>query len=286
MLKTKLYLQKNPDKNDYVLFIYRLSYLDDMNIYKRFVILLLIILSVSVLAQSKAKLESNRIVMGETLNYKARWGLFTIGSASTRIDKNIHKSGSTICYRIDVEGQTNGLAKLFYLQDKWVSYIDTATFATHKAFRSIREGNYELDEQVFFDQINHKAEVRKMDKNTKLFVLKKKYEISENMRDVVAGFMSVRLIDLSKYSKGEIITIDGFLENEAYKIDVVFEGSEYLKTDSTSILCYKLKPIIPKNKVFNGRRAIDIWFSADKSQTIIRICAKMFIGNILIELQN
>ena len=257
-----------------------------MNIFQRFLILWIIVWPVFGLAQAKLKIESKRVVVGETLNYKATWGFFTIGSASTRIDKNIHKSGSTICYRIDVEGQTNGLAKLFYLQDKWVAYIDTATFATHKAFRRIREGNYELDEQVYFDQINHKAEVKKLDKKTKSFVLKKIYKIPGNMRDVVASFMVVRLIDLSKYSKGETITIDGFLENEVYKIDVVFEGKEYVKKNNTTILCYKLKPILPKNKVFNGQKAVEVWFSADKSQTIIRISAKMFIGNILIELQN
>jgi hypothetical protein len=49
---------------------------------------------------------------------------------------------------------------------------------------------------------------------------------------------------------------------------------------------YKLKPIIPKNKVFRDKNSISIWHSADKNQTIVRITAKMFVGNILVELQS
>ena len=116
-------------------------------------------------------------------------------------------------------------------------------------------------------------------------MLKEIYDTPENIRDVIAGFMVFRLIDLSKFKKGQVFTINGYYEDEGSKIDVVFMGEEYVKTDMGKILCCKMKPIVPKNKVFDGRDAIDVWLSADKSKRIIRIHARMFIGNVQIELQ-
>ena len=256
-----------------------------MNNFHRFFIIGLIILPVFGLAQSKLKLDNKRVVVGETLNYKATWGFFTIGSAITKIDRNLYKVGSTVCYKIDIAGQTNGLAKLFYLRDKWTSYIDTATITTYISFRSIREGTYELDEQIHFDHNNKKAEVKVYEKKSKSFILKKIYDTPENIRDVVAGFMVFRLVDLSKYTKGDAFTINGFYEDEGYNINVIYQGEEYIKTDYGKILCYKVKPLVPKNHVFDGRDAVNVWLSANKSKSIIRIRAKMFVGNVLIDLQ-
>jgi len=247
--------------------------------------LALILLPVFGLAQAKLKLDNKRVVSGETLYYKATWGFLTIGSATTKIDKTLYKVGSNICYKIDIAGQTNGLAKLFYVRDKWTSYIDTASITTHQTYKSIREGRYELDEQVRFDHVNKKAEVKVYDKKSKSFVLKQNYDTPENIRDVIAGFMVFRLVDLSKYKKGQMFTINGFYEDEGYKIDVIFRGEEYIKNGNSKILCYKLEPIVPKNKVFDGKDAVVVWLSADKTKKIIRIHARMFVGNVQIELQ-
>ena len=240
---------------------------------------------VFVLGQTKLKIDSKNVVFGETSTYKASWGFFTIGSAVTKIDRVLYKVGSKVCFKIDITGQTNGLAKLFYVHDKWTSYIDTATITTHKSSRSIREGSYELDEVIHFDHKNKKAEVKVYNKISKSFVLKKLYDTPENIRDVVAGFMVFRLVDLSKYRNGETFTINGFYEDEGYKINVIYLGEETIKTDKGNVLCYKVKPIVPKNHVFNGQDAVNVWLSANKSKTIIRIRVKMFVGNVQIDLQ-
>ena len=235
-------------------------------------------------SESKLKIDAKKVVYGETLNYKATWGIFTIGSACTKIDKTFYRVGSRICFKTDVTGQTNGLAKLFYVRDKWTSYIDTASITTHTSSRSIREGKYELDEQIHFDHRNKKAEVRVFNKKTKTYVLKKLYDTPENIRDVIAGFMVFRLVDLSAYKKGEIFTINGFYEDEGYKINVIYQGIETIKTDQGMMRCYKVKPLVPINHVFNGRDAVSIWLSTNSSTSIIRIRVKMFVGNVQIDL--
>ncbi|MDO9153657.1 MAG: DUF3108 domain-containing protein [Paludibacter sp.] len=250
-----------------------------------YIFLLIFTFPIFIFSQTKLKLNSERVIPGETLHYSAYWEFFNIGSASTVIDHKIYRIGSNICYKIEVQGQTNGLAKLFYVRDKWTAYIDTVSITTHRSHRSIREGKYELDEIAYFDHLKKKATVKVFDKKTKKYELKKVYDTPENIRDVVAGFMVVRLIDLSRYSIGDTIPINGFYEDEGYKINVIYKGIENLNLKSSIIRCHKLKPVLPKNKVFDGQNSIDIWLSADKSQSIIRIKAKMFVGNIVVELK-
>ena len=256
-----------------------------MNIIRRLFLLVLILLPGSGIGQTNFKIDSKSVVFGEVLKYKATWGIFTIGSASTRIDRTLYKIGSTVCFKIDAAGQTNGLAKLFYVHDSWTSYIDTASITTYKSFRSIREGKYELDEQIHFDHNKKKAEVKVYNKKSKSYLLKKIYDTPENIRDVIAGFMVFRLVELSKYKRGESFTINGFYEDEGYKINVLYLGEETIKTDIGNILCYKVKPIVPKNHVFDGRDAVSVWLSADKAKSIVRIKVKMFVGNVWIDIQ-
>ena len=237
------------------------------------------------IANINTGISGKKLITGETLHYKAKWGLLTIGTASTKTDKKLYKIGSKICYKIDLNGKTNGLAKLFYLNDKWTSYIDIQTFTTLKSFRSIHEGGYKLEEIVYFDAANDKARVHEYDFNKKLYVLKTIYLTPVNIRDVVAGFMLIRLIDFTKFSSGDKFSIDGFYKKDGYKIDLNFYGKDYLKTDKGKILCYKINPTVPKSRVFDGLDAVTVWISSDKSQKIVRIKANLVLGEIIIELQ-
>lgn len=235
-------------------------------------------------ANTNYKLNYNRIQPGEKLKYSAQWGFITIGSASTVVDSKIYKIGSHTCYKIDVQGRTNGLASLFYVRNKWSAYVDTSNLLTHKSSRSIREGGYSLDETVEFDHINKKATVRKLDKETNQFKLYKVYDTPENIRDIVAGFLVIRMIEFDNHKKGDIFTINGFYEDEGYSINVVFHGIEKIKLNNKTITAYKVKPIVPKNKVFSGSNSVDVWLSTDNKQQILRIKAKMFVGSFLIDL--
>ena len=242
----------------------------------------------SALAQSSVKYSLNyaRIKPGENVNYTANWGILSIGTASVKVDSRVFRIGNTGCYKIDVQGRTNGLAKLFYVRDSWTSYVDTATIQTHKSSRSIREGSYQLDEQIDFDHINNKASVKTYNKKTKAFELKKIYDTPENIRDVLAGFMVVRMIELNKLKVGDLFTINGFYEDEGYKIDVIYRGIERIKVKNKTIRCYKVNPIMPKNSVFDGKNAVDVWLSNDDKQHIVRVKARMFVGSVVIDQSN
>jgi len=253
---------------------------------KLFLFYLLLISSISVFAShTEYELNYSRIKPGEKLFYTAQWGFLTIGTGSTIVDNKLYKIGSTICYKIDVQGRTNGLAKLFYVCDKWTAYVDSSNILTHKSSRSIREGRYALDEMVDFDHVNKKATVKVFDKTKNQFQLKKVYDTPENIRDIVGGFMVVRMVELKKLKKGSIFSINGFYEDEGYKMDIEYHGLETIKVNNKQVKCHKIKPIVPKNKVFDGKNSIEVWLSNDEKQNIVRIKAKMFVGSVIVDLE-
>ncbi len=252
-----------------------------MNKFRFIVVLLLSICSTWLSGQ--LLIDVHRLLLDETLHYKAKWGFLTIGSATTKSERKLYKIRQNLCCKIQLEGTTNGLARLFYLNDRWMSYIDIQNITTLKGYRKIREGKYKLDELTYFYPEQKKAEIWCLDYQTKKFKFHKVYKTPLNIRDVVAGFMIIRLVDLSKYNKGEHFVIDGFYEDTGYKIDVTMIGMEYVKTERDKVLCYKVKPSVPKNKVFQDVNAVDVWINANKPYQIVCIKARLILGNLWIE---
>ena len=231
---------------------------------------------------SNYKMDYSRIKPGEKYFYTAHWGILTIGSASIVVDSRIYKIDNVPCMKIDVQGRTNGLAKLFYVRDQWTSYVDTSKIFTHKSTRSIREGSYKLDEIVDFDHNKQKAYVKVFNKTLKEFQLKKIYDTPENTRDVIAGFMVVRMINLENFKTGDYFSINGFYEDEGYRMNIQYAGKETIKVNNKQISCHKIRPVLPKNKVFDGQNSVEVWLSNDDKQHIVRVKARMFAGNIII----
>ncbi len=252
---------------------------------KRLVISIsILLLSVVAVLAVQISSDSKKLILNEKLQYKVKWGLLTIGTASASIDRRIYRIGSDLCCKIELKAQTNGIARLFYMNNHWVSYVTLNSITTRKSLRSISEGKYRLEEIVDFNSEKKQASLREYDKSKNKYILKNLYETPERTRDVVAGFMLTRVIDFSTLQNGDRIRIDGFYKKDGYKIDVIYVGKEYLKTAKGKIFCHKIKPIVPKNKVFDGVDAVEVWLTADRNQHIVFARAQLVFGELEMEL--
>ena len=252
---------------------------------KRLVIAIsIILLTVTAVFAVQISTNSKRLILNERLQYKVKWGLLTIGTASASTDRRIYRIGSDLCCKIELKAQINGIARLFYMNNHWVSYVTLNSITTRKSLRSISEGKYRLEEIVDFNSEKKQASLREYDKSKNKYILKNLYETPERTRDVVAGFMLTRVIDFSTLQNGDRIRIDGFYKKDGYKIDVIYVGKEYLKTAKGKIFCHKIKPIVPKNKVFDGVDAVEVWLTADRTQHIVFARAQLVFGELEMEL--
>jgi len=223
--------------------------------------------------------------IGEELTYRVNFGIFTVGSARTKVDKEIVMMRSRPCYKIDGFGATTGMVSWFSkFDDQWGAYVDTSTLITHVSYRKLKEDNYRRDEIVTYDHEKEKAEVKVANKETGVYDNVKTYPIKKNVRDIVGGFMYLRNIDYDSHKKGDTIVVSGFMEDTYYNLKVIYDGKEKIKSNIGKLMCIRIVPIVPDNKLFDGENSITAWFSDDKNRVPVKIQAKMFIGHAGLEL--
>lgn len=222
---------------------------------------------------------------GEEINYRVNFGIFTVGSAITKVDSKLFNIHSRPCYKVDAFGSTSGMVSwITKVNDQWGAYIDTAALVTHVSYRKIREGHYRKDELINFDHQEDKAEVKVMNKETGVYENPKIYDTPDNVRDLVGGFLYLRVIDFDRVHKGDTVSISGFFEDTSYNLRIIYTGKEVINTRVGKIECLKLVPIMPDNKLFDGENSITCWVSNDKNRIPVKIQAKMFIGSTGIEM--
>lgn len=222
--------------------------------------------------------------VGEELEYRAHFGMFTVGKGITRVDKSLHTVNARACYKVDAYGETSDwISWVAKVNDNWGAYIDTATLLTHVAYRKLREGKYTRDEEVLFNHDKRKAEVKVKNRDTGVFE-SKTYDVPVNAKDLVAGFLFLRVIDFTRVAKGDTITISGFLEDASYNLKIIYTGKEVINTKIGKIQCLRLRPVMPKNSMFDGENSVLCWISDDLNRIPVKLQAKMFIGNTGLEL--
>lgn len=222
------------------------------------------------------KLDNKSFSKGEKITYLAHYGFVNAGRATVKMDENIYTRNGRPCYKVDVDGWTVGMFSLGYkVKDKWRSYIDTSAVISQQFYRDISENKYRLEETTYFDHHRHKARVKTL-KNGKN--KDNTFEIPEYAQDLVSGYFYLRTIDFEHMSVGQTFKIDGFFEDKTYDFKIKFKGKETVKTKFGKINAYKLEPIMPDNKLFEGEDAILFYVSADQNRIPLKIRAKMFIG--------
>lgn len=222
---------------------------------------------------------------GEVLHFKMTYGIFTVGKGSARIHPDYFRLNRRDCYKVDVYAKTVGMVDwVADVNDQWGAYIDTAALVPHMFYRRIREGRYKKDEQTYFDHEERKIRVKVADKKTGKFKKPVEYDAPPHVRDMIGGFLYLRTMDLTEMQINDTIVVRGFFEDEFYAMHIVYKGKKAIKTRIGKVRTLVFKPVMPKNKLFDGENSITAYFSDDKNRIPVKIDAEMFIGSAGVEL--
>ncbi len=246
--------------------------------YKYFLLLILLILVGSSFIQLQDQTLNNETFdLGESYDYKVKFGFITIGGADVDVDKKLYLINGKPCYKVNVLGKTAGITDLYKVRNTYRSFIDTAEFLPHRFIYSARENNFKRDQTVNFNQDRHIATQTEDDAS-------KSFNVPSNIHDVISGYYFLRTINYNGLNVGQSITAPVFFDNEHFQMKVKYLGKDRVKTRYGRIKVLKLTPILPKNDLFSGEEAIKIWVSDDKNRVPIRIEANFKIGSISMEL--
>jgi hypothetical protein len=225
---------------------------------------------------------------GEELNYRVSFGFIGIGNARMVIGDSIVSIQNRPSYQVDVYGATSGMVDwVARVNDHWGSYVDTAALLPHQSYRHIREGDYRKDEITVFNHQSGIIKTRTKDQESGIYKSPNVFtsELSQ-VRDMLSGYLYLRTVDFNSFDPGDHFVINGFLEDTFYPLEMVFEGYETIKTRAGKYKAIRLTPLMPEDGIFEGKRSVKIWISADDNRVPLRIEARMFVGRAILELSN
>lgn len=230
-------------------------------------------------------IKNTSFVRGEVIEYRAHYGFVNAAEGKMVIDEGIHHVNGRPCYKIDVYGRSTGMFDMFLrIRDNWGTYLDTASILTHRSYRIIEEGKYRKNEVVDFNPVKDEAKVRTFDKAKKEWRAPEKFEVPDNVQDIVSGYYYIRTLKFDTLNPGDILKVDAFFDKEVYNFKIRFAGREEVKTKLGLIRSVVFSPIMPENSLFKGENSIKIWISDDANKVPLKIKAEMFVGAVEIDI--
>jgi len=250
----------------------------------KYKLLFLFTLIIMTAADNRQLAKNEAFSHGEELTFKVKYLFFNAAEAKMVTNPDIHKINGRPTYKIDVFGKTLSIFKIFYVKDNWGTYLDTARLIPLQSYRHIEEGNYRKHEQVSFDHVKKKANVKLYDRDNKRVEETHSYDIPANAQDLVSGFYQLRTMNLTRLKKGEAITIQGFFDKEIYNLKLIYEGREKVSTKIGNFETFVFSPVMPNNKLFSGEFPIKVWITNDKNKIPVKIKANMVVGALDMEI--
>ncbi len=220
---------------------------------------------------------------GEILEYRLRYGWFTVGKAEVTVDPDDQQFEGQSCYKVDIAGRTAGLVGIFtHVEDSWGAYVNKKTMLPVHAYSDIEEGKYTRNERIYFNQETGDIVVEMTKKGRKRPT--KYYDYGPQIHDLISGYMYLRNTDFRFLNKNDTVRLRAFYDEIYYDMKVLYKGTEMLDTQVGELDAHKVVPIVPENDIFPGTQPITIWVSADDNQLPLKIEADMFFGTAHTEL--
>jgi len=244
------------------------------------------LLLLAALGQAQPMMENKPVSRGEVLKFRLSYGWFTVGRGTFKVSDEYVTRNGVECLKIDVEGRTAGLAGVFSrVDDKWGAVIDKNSFLPYYSYRDLSEGDFDLEEHVYFDYNSNKIRFEQSSKKDKKPRPTKYFDIEEaNVFDMMGGLMHARSIDYRKLKKGDTVRMNAFFDKKFYDFEMTYHGIEMINSKVGEIYCHKVVPIMEKNSVFVGEDAITFWVSADANRLPLKVSANMKFGTAYCEL--
>jgi hypothetical protein len=168
---------------------------------------------------------------------------------------------------------------IFEVRDWTMSYFDKEKVHTLKFEKELREGSYEVDIDIDYDQTEHKAtffQKRKGKKNKNAVI-----NIPENVMDPLSALFYVRTLDLKI---GDEILIPATDNKKVYDIKVIVHKMETVEVPAGKFRCFVVEPIMADGGVFKKDGKVQVWLTADKKKMPVMMRTKVYIGSITAEL--
>jgi len=212
---------------------------------------------------------------GEVLEYLIHIGVIDAGTA--RIELKAAKKtiqGRKVLHSVGI-GKSKGMFEyLFKIRDRYETFIDSEGVFPWLFIRRVDEGGYKINQDYKFFQ--HKNQID----NGKGQI----FETPEYLQDMLSAFYYARTIDFSKAKKGDVFTINSFVDNQVFPLKIKFVGIENVETKTGVYNCYKFNPVVQSGRIFKNENDLNVWITNDGNKIPIMAEANILFGSIKAEI--
>lgn len=212
---------------------------------------------------------------GEKLTYRLSYGAFDAGEAVLTVDESEKTVQGRKLWRVRGIGKTISAFEWFYkVNDRYESYMDAEAMFPWLFIRRVDEGGYIINQDYVFHQ--HKNVVDNGEG--------KKFDIPDLCQDMISSFYYARTFDFSKAKKGDVYTVNIFLDDELYPAKIKYLGKEDVKIRKGKFRCHKFAPIVQEGRVFNSEEDLSVWITDDGNKIPILATANIKVGKLKMHL--
>lgn len=242
--------------------------------WKKYSFLLLVLITQLSQAQELKNIKETAFQVGEELNYKLRYGIFTAAEARLKINDSDLKFDERSVFHIVAEGRTSGTFDIFHkVRNRYDSYIDRQELTPYMYTEKIQEPGYRRNDKARFYQ-----EQRKVVTNKGTF----KGDIQTF--DLVSAYYFARSIEVSNLAKGDKFSMSYFLSDGVYQMDIEYVGKEVVRTPLGKFSCLKFSPSIEPGRIFRKDSRLYLWITDDGNRIPVKAQVEVLVGTVTLEL--
>ncbi|RYD97338.1 MAG: DUF3108 domain-containing protein [Sphingobacteriales bacterium] len=219
----------------------------------------------------------NKVIRGgEVVNFTVYYNLSAVwvaaGQASftTRLET---LEGRPVFHVIGAGKTYRSYDWIYKVDDRYESYIDTATMLPKRFQRTVNENGKTKLELVTFTQEKKLA-----------FSGNKEYPVPGCIQDVLSAIYYARNIDYNSYQSGETIPFDMFIDGEVHHLYIRYMGRETITTKYGTFKTIKIRPLLVEGTIFSGGEKMDIYVTDDDNLVPVRINSPILVGSIKVDM--
>lgn len=225
-------------------------------------------------AQQYRTIDNKAFKRGELLKYRIHYGIIEAAEATLEVKNETKSIGNRNCLHVVGLGNSKPAWDVFFkVRDRYETYIDEEAIVPWVFIRRVDEGGYIINQNQVYN--HNKKTVNSDGKN---------FNIPQYCQDMLSAFYFARTANYDTLKKGDVITVNAFVDNEIFPLKIKFMGKEAIKSDIGKINCLKFRPIIQKGRIFKDEEDLEIWISDDPNHVPIRAKADILFGSLKIDL--
>ena len=212
-------------------------------------------------------LESLPFGPGEASTFELGYGVIKAGEATISVEGTLDYFGQRVIH-LRTRARSNTFFDAFYkVRDQADSYADADSLFARYFNKHLREGGYERDVEIHFDQIHGVA----------YYPSGKESEAPPGTHDIITAFFRVRTMPLEP---GQTIEMLAHGDKRLYPLQVKVVRREKIKTIFGETNTIVVQPMITEEGLFNHQGDLLVWFTDDARRIPVLMRASVPVGAI------